>query len=62
MKIKSLLAKPFAGYIHRLIKKGIETALEDQQLIFNHLIKTAAHTEFGHDHRFSEIKNYEDFI
>ncbi len=62
MKIKSLLAKPFAGYINRQIKKGMQTALEDQQLIFNNLIKTAANSEFGADHRFSDIKNHEDFI
>jgi hypothetical protein len=62
MKIKSLLAKPFAGYINKQIKKGMETAEADQQAIFNHLIKAASKTIFGKDHDFASIKNYEDFV
>jgi phenylacetate-coenzyme A ligase PaaK-like adenylate-forming protein len=62
MKIKSLLAKPFAGYIYKQIKKGMETAVEDQQSTFNQLIKTAAKTEFGKEHGFADIKTYEDFV
>ncbi len=62
MKIKSLLAKPFAGYIHRQIKKGMHAALQDQQLIFKNLIKAAVNTEFGANHHFSQINNHEDFI
>ena len=44
MKIKSLLAKPFAGYIYKQIKKGMETAVADQQTIFNQLIKVGTKT------------------
>ncbi len=61
MKIKSFLAKPFAGYIYKQIKKGIETAVEDQQSIFNDLIKTAGKTDFGKAHGFDTIKTMEDF-
>ncbi|MCO6498190.1 MAG: GH3 auxin-responsive promoter family protein [Chitinophagaceae bacterium] len=62
MKIKSLFAKPFALYVNKQVKKSMQTALEDQQKIFETLIKTAANTEFGKDHHFSEIKTYEDFV
>ncbi len=62
MKIKSILAKPFAGYIYKQIKKGMETAVQDQETIFNLLIKTALKTEFGKDHGFEQIKNYDDFV
>jgi hypothetical protein len=62
MKIKSFLAKPFAAYIYKQIKKGMETAVEDQQSIFNYLIKAAVKTEFGKEHGFAEIKTYEDFV
>jgi GH3 auxin-responsive promoter len=62
MKIKSFLAKPFAAYIYKQIKKGMETAVQDQQSIFNYLIKTAAKTEFGKEHGFENIKTYEDFV
>ncbi|MGG9972724.1 GH3 auxin-responsive promoter family protein [Ferruginibacter sp. SUN002] len=61
MKIKSLLAKPFAGYIYKQIKKGMETAVADQQHTFDHLIKAASKTEFGREHSFDTIKSYEDF-
>jgi phenylacetate-coenzyme A ligase PaaK-like adenylate-forming protein len=62
MAIKSFLAKPFASYIHKQIKKGMETAVEDQQAVFLHLIKAAAKTEFGKEHGFENIKTYEDFV
>jgi len=62
MKIKSFLAKPFANYIYKQVKKGMETAVHDQQTIFNQLIKTAAKTEFGKEHHFETIKTYEDFV
>lgn len=62
MKIKSLLAKPFASIVHRQIKKGMLTANEDQQTIFQELIKSAAKTEFGKEHGFGEIKTHADFV
>jgi hypothetical protein len=62
MKIKSFLAKPFANYIYKQVKKGMETAVQDQQTIFNQLIKTAAKTEFGKEHQFEDIKTYKDFV
>ena len=40
----------------------METAVQDQQSIFNHLIKTAARTEFGKEHHFEAVKSYEDFV
>ncbi len=40
----------------------METAVEDQQSIFNNLIKVAAKTEFGKEHGFENIKSYEDFV
>jgi hypothetical protein len=61
MKIKSFLAKPFAGYIYKQIKKGMETAVEDQQSIFNNLVKIGSKTTFGKDHGFDTIKTMEDF-
>src|SRR5687767_7805671 len=62
MKIKSMLAKPFASYIYKQIRKNMSTAVEDQQAIFNQLIKTGGQTDFGTDHSFKEIKTHKDFI
>lgn len=61
MNIKSILARPFAGYIYSKIKKGMETALQDQEVILNELIKTGRKTEFGKDHKFDNINTYEEF-
>ena len=62
MKLKSLLAKPFAIYIHKQIKKNMATALADQEHIFNSLIKNASKTVFGQDHIFATIKTHEDYV
>ena len=62
MKIKSFFAKPFATYIHRQTRKSSLTAVEDQEQIFQSLLKAALKTEFGKEHHFIEIKNQEDFI
>ncbi|MBI3720128.1 MAG: GH3 auxin-responsive promoter family protein [Sphingobacteriales bacterium] len=61
MNIKSLLARPFAGFIHSKIKKGMETAVQDQEAIFQELIKVGRKTDFGKDHGFDQINSYDDF-
>ncbi len=61
MNIKSLLARPFAGYIARQIRKGIDSALEDQESILKMLIAEGKKTVFGKEHGFQDIKSYEDF-
>jgi len=40
----------------------METAVADQQSIFNHLVKIGTKTIFGKDHDFANIKTHEDFI
>jgi GH3 auxin-responsive promoter len=61
MKIKSFLARPFASYIHKQIRKSMGTALEDQRKILRELLKTGKSTEFGTEHRFQEIEDHEQF-
>lgn len=62
MKFKSYLAKPFAIYIYKQIKKSMLSAVADQNSIFNALIKTASKTEFGKEHHFDKIKSHADFV
>jgi len=62
MKFKSFLAKPFAGYVYKQIRKGMETAVQDQLNIFHQLIKSGAKTEFGKEHKLDTLKAHEDFI
>jgi len=61
MKFKSLLAKPLAAYVHKQIRKGMQTAIEDQELILQELLKTGSATQFGNDHRLAEVKTYEQY-
>lgn len=62
MKIKSFLARPFAGYIYKGIRKEMQTAVEDQEKIFRDLLKTGRITDFGKDHRLSEVTRHDEFI
>jgi GH3 auxin-responsive promoter len=62
IKIKSFLAKPFASYINKQVKKGMTTAVADQQNILQQLVKTGVKTEFGKAADFAGIKTHEDFI
>lgn len=61
MKIKSFLAKPFAAYVYKGIRRGMQTAVADQEALFRQLLKGGQNTEFGKAHRFSEIADYEAF-
>lgn len=61
MKFKSFLAKPFASYVHARIRKGMATALQDQDAIFKELVKVGKTTEFGKAHGLEKVSNYEDF-
>jgi len=61
MKIKSFLAKPYAAYVKKKIKKDAAHAVQDQLAIMRSLVNKAAATKFGRDHQFSTIKTYEDF-
>ena len=58
MKVKSFLAKPFASYVHRQVKKDMANAVEDQQKILQDLLKIGAKTIFGVDHKLAEVKTY----
>ncbi len=61
MNLKSLLAKPFASYIHKKIIKESHTALQDQEAIFKNLLKVGRNTVFGKDHQFQNIHSHGDF-
>jgi hypothetical protein len=62
MKIKSFLAKPFAHYIYKGIRKGMTTAVADQENILKELLKTGKATEFGKDHHLQDINVHEEFV
>ncbi len=61
MGLKSMLAKPFALYIARQIKKWSYSAIQDQERIFRNLMKKGSQTAFGKDHGLSPTLSYEAF-
>jgi hypothetical protein len=61
MKIKSFLAKPFAAYIYKGIRKGMANAISDQENIFKSLLKTGRNTDIGKDAGLQNVDNYNEF-
>ena len=61
MKIKSFLAKPYAYIVHARVRKGMATAVADQQAILQYLLKNGSRTVFGKEHNFQQLKTYDDF-
>jgi hypothetical protein len=61
MKIKSFLAKPFASYIYKTIRKGMATAITDQENILQRLVKVGRETEYGKSLGLDKVTSYDDF-
>src|ERR1700744_2715787 len=61
MKIKSLLAKPFANFIYAKLRREMQTAVENQKAVLQELLKVGAKTQFGKDHGLDKVKIYEEF-
>ncbi|TDH28018.1 GH3 auxin-responsive promoter family protein [Segetibacter sp. 3557_3] len=61
MNVKTLVAKPFALYISNQVKKGMDSAVEDQESILKSLVKTGMITQFGQDHDFNKISSHADY-
>ena len=61
MKIKSILAKPFAGYIYKSIQKNKTTALSDQDQILKQLLKIGKNTDYGKALGLEKVSTYDEF-
>ncbi len=61
MKIKSFLARPFANYIYKGIRKGMSSAVADQENILKSLLRTGRNTEFGKESGLDKVTGYEEF-
>lgn len=62
MNLKSLVAKPFASYIYKQIKKDMQTAVQTQQAIFQQQIKIGSTTVFGNNHHLKDVQTHQDFV
>lgn len=61
MNLKSLLARPFADYIYNKTRKGMQTAIEDQEAILKMLLKHGRNTVFGKEHRLDLVSDQAGF-
>ncbi len=61
MRIRSLLAKPFASIIASQTRRWSLEPFRSQHNIFAELIQQGRSTIFGRDHNFDSIRNYADF-
>lgn len=61
MNFKAKIAKIFAYYISKKETLWVQNPIESQKKIFQDLINSAKETEFGKDHKFSSIQNYNNF-
>ncbi|MEQ1678477.1 MAG: GH3 auxin-responsive promoter family protein [Chitinophagaceae bacterium] len=61
MKIKSFLARPFASYIYKGIRKSMATAVADQENILKNQLKTGRITEIGKEAGLDKVNTYEEF-
>ena len=61
MGLKAALSKPFAKYIAKKVYKDAARAVELQEATMRMLVEKAKNTAFGKDHKFSEIKSYNDY-
>ena len=59
--MKTLITILFARLVKKRNNKWISNPLKSQTQTFKKLLKKAMNTQFGIDHNFSSIKNYEDF-
>jgi len=61
MGIKAALSKPFAAFVLKGINKWKKNAVAAQKEMLAMLVDEAKNTAFGKDHKFSLIKDYNDF-
>jgi hypothetical protein len=60
--IRSLFIKPYAAHTARQVAKKSKTQVQDQEKIFQSIIRNAVNTKFAKDHAFSNIKQHKDYI
>lgn len=61
MKLKSLLAKPYAAVIQKKVRKNMANALADQQSIFLQQLKEGRKTIFGKDHHLTDVNTHTEY-
>ena len=61
MSLKRIAAKIFANIIAKRTQKWVNNPISTQKKVFQSLLKSAENTQFGKDHDFKNITDYEGF-
>ncbi len=61
MSLKSFLGKIYAKSVAKKVKRESLQAIDLQKNVFHALITKAKNTQFGKDHHFEKINDYDDF-
>lgn len=62
MSLKTFGAKLFARHISRKTAEWANNPIRTQEKVFQQLISSAKHTQFGKNHAFNGIENHGDFV
>src|SRR5262245_33391880 len=61
MGFRSVLSRPFAAWVARETRAWASQPAKTQESVRQALVKRAARTRFGRDHKFRDIHTAEDF-
>ncbi len=61
MSLKTFLSKIYAKKVYNQTQAWANNPIETQKKVFDKLIRQANATQFGKDHKFSEITSFQDF-
>lgn len=61
MKIKSFLAKPFASFVQKQVRRSSASAIQDQDAILKQQLKAGKATLFGGDHKLGGVTGYDEY-
>jgi hypothetical protein len=61
MGIRSTLSKPLASLVVSQQRKWAANPAASQEKVFHQLVNVGKKTQFGQDHNFNNIRNYDDF-
>ncbi len=61
LQLTAKLARPYANFIYRSLRRGMLTAASDQEKILADLLKQGKKTQFGKDHAVQDVNNAAEF-
>ncbi len=61
LQLTAKLARPYANYIYRSLRRGMLPAASAQEKILADLLKQGKKTQFGKDHAFQDVNNAAEF-